>query len=33
MTDEFDLNEKNIQDQNTVSVENNAKLDKDDIFS
>ena len=31
MTDEFDLNEKNFQDQNTVSVENNAKLDKDDI--
>jgi len=31
MTDEFDLNEKNYQDQNTVYVENNAKLDKDDI--
>ena len=30
MTDEFDANEKNIQDQNTVSVENKAKLDKDD---
>ena len=31
MTDEFDLNEKNFQDKNTVYVENNAKLDKDDI--
>ena len=30
MTDEFDLNEKNFQDQNTASVENKAKLDKDD---
>ncbi len=30
MTDEFDVNEKNIKEQNTVSVENKAKLDKDD---
>jgi hypothetical protein len=30
MTDEFDVNEKNIQDQNTGSGENKAKLDKDD---
>jgi flagellar basal body-associated protein FliL len=30
MTDEFDLNEKNIQYQNTVPVENKAELDKDD---